>query len=309
MISSFLEVGSQVLVLFIIMAIGFLFNKINLLSEKAVKGITDLVLYAVTPCVIINSFQRKFEVNILRNLIIAFVAAISIFVISILIAEILYRKADADRGAVLKFVVVFSNCGFMALPLQESILGADGVFFGAAFVAIFNIFSWTYGLCIMSGVRDIKGMLKAAVNPGVIGTVIAILLYVFKISLPAVILSPISFMAALNTPLPMIVIGFYLASANYKKAFTDISSYIAVFLRLIVIPLFAFFVLYIIGVKGTLLTSIIIAVSAPVAVSTTMFASKFNRDTELSVSVVTVSTIFSIVTMPLIVGLTQYLGV
>ena len=307
MLSSFMDVGTQVLVLFILIAVGALLTKLGLITDQGSRTMTDVVLYAVTPCVIINAFQREYEPQMLGGLGIALLAAFLALGFSVMLAEILYRKKDIERGVVLKFSVVFSNCGFMALPLQQAILGDDGVFYGAAYVAMFNVFMWTYGLLTMSRKRELKSALKAIVNPGIIGTIIGIIFFVFSIKLPTVLASPISFLAVLNTPIPMLVTGFHLVHANLRRVLTDKDSYIAMALRLIVIPLIVMGVMYFLHADAVITTATVIAVSAPVAAFTTMMSAKYEHDTELSAGIVSASALLSLITMPLVVGLTQFL--
>ena len=307
MLTSFLDVGAQVLVLFILIAVGALLTKLGIITDKGARSMTDVVLYAVTPCVIVSAFQREYRPEMLKGLLIALLAAFCSLAFSVLLAEILYRKKEIDRAVVLKFSLVFSNCGFMALPLQQAVLGDDGVFYGAAFVAMFNVFMWTYGLLTMSGKTEWRAAIKAICNPGIIGTAIGIILFAFSIQLPTVILSPVKMLAALNTPVPMLVIGYHLMHADLKRVLTDKGAYFAMAMRLIVIPLIVMGVMVALRVDATVTTATVIAVSAPVAAFTTMMASKYHRDTELSAGIVSASALFSLITMPLVVGLTQYL--
>ena len=307
MLSSFLDVGAQVLVLFILIAVGALLTKLGMITEQGSRSMTDVVLYAVTPCVIINAFQREFRHEMLAGLLTALTAAFASLLCSVLIAELLYRKMDVSRGAVLKFAVVFSNCGFMALPLQKAVLGDDGVFYGAAYVAMFNIFMWTYGLITMSRKTELRSALKAVMNPGIIGTVIGLVLFVFSIKLPTVPASCVSFLAALNTPVPMLVIGYHLVHSDIRRVLKDKDAYIAMALRLIIIPAAVMGVMLALGIDSVIIVSTVIAVSSPVAAYSTMMSAKYGRDTQLSAGIVSASTLFSLVTMPLIVGLAQYL--
>ncbi len=307
MLGSFIDVGTQVLVLFVLIAVGAVLTKCGMITEQGSRTMTDVVLYAVTPCVIVNAFQREYEPRMLGGLLTALLAAFLSLGFSVLLAELMYRKKDVDRGVVLKFSLVFSNCGFMALPLQQAILGDDGVFYGAAYVAMFNIFMWTYGLLRMSGKRELKAALKAVVNPGIIGTIVGIILFAFSIKLPAVPASSVSFLAALNTPVPMLVIGYHLVHANLRRVLTDKDAYIAMLFRLVLIPLAVMGVMILLRVDPVITTATVIAVSAPVAAFTTMMSTKYGHDTELSAGIVSASALFSLLTMPLVVGLTQYL--
>jgi predicted permease len=307
MLTSFLDVGTQVLVLFILIAVGALLTKLGIITEQGSRSMTDVVLYAVTPCVIINAFQREYRPEMLSGLLIALLAAFLSLLFSVLLAELIYRKTEISRAVVLKFALVFSNCGFMALPLQKAILGDDGIFYGAAFVAMFNIFMWTYGLLTMSRKKEWKSAVKAIVNPGIIGTAIGIVLFVFSVKLPVIISSPVSMLAALNTPVPMLVIGYHLVHTDLKRVLSDKGAYGAMALRLLVIPLAVMGVMIALHIDATVTTATVIAVSSPVAAFTTMMATKYGHDTELSAGIVSASALFSLLTMPLVVGLTQYL--
>ena len=307
MLGSFIDVGTQVLVLFVLIAVGAVLTKCGMITEQGSRTMTDVVLYAVTPCVIVNAFQREYEPRMLGGLLTALLAAFLSLGFSVLLAELMYRKKDVDRGVVLKFSLVFSNCGFMALPLQQAILGDDGVFYGAAYVAMFNIFMWTYGLLRMSGKKNLRSALKAVVNPGIIGTIVGFILFAFSIKLPAMLASSVSFLAALNTPVPMLVIGYHLVHANLRRVLTDKDAYIAMLFRLVLIPLAVMGVMILLRVDPVITTATVIAVSAPVAAFTTMMSTKYGHDTELSAGIVSASALFSLLTMPLVVGLTQYL--
>ena len=248
---------------------------------------TDIVLYVVTPCVMVNAFQREFSFDLLGQVFLAAGIALAILILSILLTKLVFHDKDIARRKVLQFSVVFSNCAFMSLPLQKALLGDEGMFFGSIFVAIFNIVVWTFGLVDMSGDRKMLSAKRLALNPGIIGFVASMIIFVTGVQLPVFISSPIGHLANLNTPLPMLIIGYYLALA----------------LRLIVIPVGTLFALAPFGINRNLVIAFVIACSAPTAATCTMFSAKFNRDVELSVGVVASSTLLSIVTMPLVVSL------
>lgn len=306
MLNNIFTVGNQVIILFVLIAVGFVCSKVRLFDDKAVKGFTDFVLYVVTPCVIINSYQRQFEPSMLRGLLITLLAAALSFAADILIATLTIHDKDDKREKVLRFGVVFSNCGYMSLPLQNALLGTDGVFYGATYIAVFNIVLWTYGVIVMSGERKNISVKKIFINPGIIGTVCGLALFLLSVKLPGFIAQPVSYLAALNTPVPMIVIGYRLAKTKIRLSGAIV--YIAMALRLIIAPLIMLFGLYAFGVRGNILVSLTIASSAPCAANTTMFAEKFGADTALSAALVSVTTIISVITMPVIVGIAAMIG-
>lgn len=296
---------SQVLILFVLIITGYGCGKAKLFSSDAVRGMTSLVLYVVTPCVIVNSFVREFDHKMIYGLGITLVCAFLIHAGSILLAKILIHDKEKSKEIVVKFAIIFSNCGFMSLPLQQALLGEDGVFYGAVFVAVFNIMAWSYGVSLMGGGMKSLSLKKILLNPGLIGVTLGVIIFIFSIKLPTVLLSPIQYLAALNTPLPMLIIGYHLAESNILHAFKHKICYVVAGLRLIVIPLASLGLMYLCGIRGDVLVSCTIAASAPVAATTTMFSLKFERDADLSVKLVSVTTVLSAVTMPLIVALSQ----
>ncbi len=305
MLENFLTVGHQVLVLFILMAIGAIANRRRLVDSQAINGMTNLVLYFVTPCVIIGSFQREANADLFKGLLLTGGLAFLVHVIFIAITNILIHDDDKAKEKVFKFAAVFSNCGFMSLPIQQAVLGDIGVFYGSVYVAVFNVVLWTYGLAMMSGdAKEIKAT-KLIFNPGIVGIFFGIIVFVFQIDLPSIISSPVNYMASLNTPLPMVIIGYYLGDLKFEHLKSNIKQYLAILLRLVVLPLVAIAVFKLTGVDTTIATVCTIASCAPVAAVTAMFANRFNRDARLAAQIVSVSTLFSLVTIPLMVALVQ----
>lgn len=291
--------------LFVLIGVGFACGKKGILTDISSKKITDIVLYVVTPCVMISAFQREFSVELLGNILITVVCATAIIFATVFISKLIFRDKNEARKRVLQFSTIFSNCGFMSLPLQKAILGNDGWFYGSIFVAVFNVIVWSYGLVMMSGDKKQLSIRKIAFNPGIAGVLLALILFVLRIHLPYIIIQPVEYLAALNTPLPMLIIGFYLSQADLKKAFTDAGAYLAMAVRLAAVPLLAMVAMWALNVDKTIMIACVIASAAPTAATTTMFAAKFNRDVELSVSVVASTTLVSIVSMPLVVALAE----
>ena len=304
---SFLTVGQQVLGLFVLVCVGVICGKKGILTQSAVRGCAELVLLFATPCVILQSFERENRPEMLLGLLFSGLAALAVHALGIAAAHLSFRGEEA-RERVLRFGVVFSNAGYMAIPLQKALLGEDGVFYGAAYVAVFNLVLWSYGLVTMSGEKTGLSAKKLLLNPGVIGLAAGLLVFLLSIPVPEVVAAPIGHLAALNTPVPMLIIGFYLAETNLPAALRDKRSYVAIGLRLVALPLLALFGMVLCGLRGPPLVSCVIAVSAPVAAASTMFATKFGQDTLLSVNLVSLSTLFSVVTMPLIVAVAQVWG-
>jgi predicted permease len=305
-ISNFYTVFIQVLVLFMLMALGFVGGKIKLINEEGSKVMSNIIMYFVTPCLIINSFSTTaFDKEHLNGLITCVVAYTIIMGVSAVIGHALFRKGDPSKNKVLCFALVFSNIGYMGIPLQRAVLGEEGVFYGSVCIAVFNVVMWTYGIVCMSGNTKTLSAKKLVLNPGVVAVTIGLIIFLFSIKLPSPIETMVSSMADINTPLAMIVIGFNLGRSNIVDSLKDKGFYIVSLLRMVVIPLISLLILVLCGIKGTVLTSLVIAASAPVAAATTMFSINFNTDVKTSVNLVAFTTLLSIVSMSAIVALAQ----
>lgn len=303
-LNSFFAVGVQVVILFILIGVGAGCRIFKQLDEQAVKGFTNLLLTAVTTCLLVVSFQRNPTPEQLRIAGTAALIGVILHLISIVLAHTLIHDRDQSRQAILRFSVVFSNAGYMSIPLQEAVLGADGVFCGAMVVGAFQLFVWTYGLWQMSGDVRTLSIQKIVKNPGIIGLVIAMVLFLGSISLPRVVAEPCRHLSNLNTPVAMIVIGYHLAGAKIAGVLRDRKAIFAIILRLFVSPLLLVLVLRILGIKDrTLLIATVIAASAPAAAITTMFAVQYRpKYVDLSVEMVSFSTLLSVVSMPIVVA-------
>ncbi len=304
----FFNVLTQVIILLLLVLLGVILTKTKLLTESGVKSMTDVVLYIVTPCVIIKSFMREFDHSLVKNLLLSFLIAILAHILFIVLSILLLRSKDIKKQTVLRFGSVFSNCGFMSIPLQQAILGDMGVFYGSSYIAIFNLFIWSYGILLMSGDKKYLTPKKLILNPGIIGVAIGIIIFFFSIPVPTVLNQTVSYMASLNTPVPMIIIGYHLANSNLLQGLKDLKCLWSIFARLFLFPVAALVIMYLCKIKGIILISSVIACSAPVAAITTMFSSKFEQDTALSVNMVSISTVLSLISMPILITIAQYLA-
>lgn len=307
MIENFITVGGQVLILFVLVIVGYVLGKTNVITEKGGKVCSDLALLIATPCVIVMSLQREYSPQVLKNLLIALLAAFGVHAVAVVISLLVYRK-DNPTTRVYRASAVMSNAGFMGLPLQQAVLGDEGVLYGAAFVVLMNITLWSYGIILMDKRGQKLSVKRMLFTPGMIGVVVGLLLFVCRITLPDLIGTPVRHLAALNTPLPMLFAGYYLSRIDIGKALRSRAIYGGVLMRLIVVPIICIAAIYLCGVRGTLLVSMAIAATAPTAVSVSMFADRYQQDTETAVNLVAIGTVFSVVTMPLLVAVAQLIA-
>lgn len=303
---AFLSVILEVAVILLLILVGYFTVKKGMFTKESLGSITSFLLYIITPCLIVSSFlsAESGKLDGWTLLLAVVLPALSI-VISIAVSYLFFRREPLGRRRVLRFSTVFCNVGFMGIPLVEGIVGSEGVLYGSFFIAVFNIFCWTYGYVMMGGG---KVRLKALLlNPGVIGIVIGLPLYLLDVPVPALFVEPVELISALNTPLAMIVVGGYIAQVKLRAFVSDLAVYKMAVLRLVVAPLLYLALVWLLRPDETLLMSTVIQAATPVAANCVLFAVQYGSDAELASKSVAVSTALSVVTIPLLTVLVQAL--
>lgn len=307
MIHAFLTVGQQVLVLFILLAIGFTMGKLNVLDDWGVSGMSSLLLYIVTPAVLLTSFQREFVAADFQRFGLVLLAAFMLQILLIGGSSLVIRDQNRERQRLLRFAAVFSNCGYMGYPLMQALVGKIGIYYGSAYVVAFNILTWTYGVYMISGDKKQLRLRPLLLNPGVLGTVAALSLYLLRVKLPDIVMLPLEHISALNTPLPMLVIGYQLSQTDLKQVFRGFSTLSAMGMRLAISPLLSLGVCLLLNLRGDVAIVIMVAASTPPAALLGLFAVKYKMDAPTASGIVSGFTAMSVVTMPLFVSLAQYI--
>lgn len=298
-----MTVMSKVGVMLILIAVGYAVSKKGMLTDRGAAEINSLLVKIVTPCLIINSFINSHGDLKPRELLLSVGMSGLAIAIALGLSCCFFRGEPPERRKVLRFAAIYSNAGFMGLPLIQGILGDKGVVYGSFFIVVFNLICWTHGYHMMSGG---KLNLKAALlNPGIIGLLFGLPIYFFKLDLPALVTEPIGFLSGLNTPLAMMVIGSYVAKVDLHSFVSDLSVYKMAFLRLIAAPALYFCVLLLIRPEPDLFVSSVIQAAAPVAANTVLFAVEYGGDSQLASKAVAVSTVLSIITIPIFTILAQ----
>ncbi len=301
-----LIVIQQIFIIFILIGVGFLAAKFGILREEGARQITDLLLIIVIPCVIIMAFQSSFEPSLIKNLLIAALLAALTHAAGILISKLIFRNEAPDRKMMLVYSTVFYNAGFFSLPLLRALLGETGVLYGSVFVAVFNLFAWTYGIRLMNGESGASKW-KTFLNPGIISLLIALALVLFNIRLPDIVQTTLRYITGLHTPLAMIIIGcqFYLMWRNFNLR--DLALWKTVLARNILVPLIMLALIFYLAQDKTLFFASVITASAPTATNTILFATKYRQDVNTAVQTVILTTLLTIISIPLIMALAMLL--
>ena len=300
--------AQQVAILYLIVAVGFIADRIGIFKQTTAKLSNDLLFYVITPVVIVQSFlNMEFNKETISLFLLAFVCMFTTLVVGIFIVIPFFRK-DKENSSIYKYAVSYGNMGYMALPLCQSLLGSEGVFYCSAGVVAFNILSFVHGIWLMKkGTENDEGFkIKTIIlNPGVLSVAVGLPLFISGIELPEIIYGAVTHIANLNTPLAMIFLGTYIANSDLKAMFKQKQNYLVALLKLLVLPVIMFAIFKLIGLSGTIITACMISASVPSATNTVMFAAKYGKDTGVASTVVAFCSLLSVLTIPVMIALSR----
>lgn len=284
--------------IFLLVAIGYLLSKLGMLVLVTRKQLTDLVIYVILPCNIVESFQVDLTHDLLISAGIVLVLGFAAQGLYALLNLFLYRRFDSRRQINLKYGTICSNAGFMGLPLSLSIFGPTGLMYASVALLPIRLFMWSAGLSLYTSTTKKQVLKTLATHPCIIAVFVGFALMLSGLQLPAFLNDTIDSLGNCCTALSMVVIGAILSDVDPRTVLEPAVLYYVV-IRLIAIPAFLFGVLWLLKVDA-LVTGIIVILSAMPAGSTTaMLAQKYDQDPEFASKMVFLSTLASLVTLPL----------
>ncbi|MDP2791317.1 MAG: AEC family transporter [Rectinemataceae bacterium] len=289
---------SRVFSIFILMIIGYAARKARVLDPSLTRGLSGFILNVAIPFTIIAGFDRNIPSSVLPDLGRVALWAVGLHGFFIAFSTFAYRKFPESDRKVLSYITVFSNCGFMGFPIAESVFGKIGVMYASIYVIIFQIFIWTYGVSLFAGSTS-KNQVRAAIfNTGNASVLIGIAIWLLPFEMPEAIDSTIVTMASLTTPLSMIVVGATLADVPIAGLIKGRSLWIGTAMRIILIPLFVYSLMRLLGIDGFPARIAAFLTAMPAAAQSVIFAERYNSNVGLASKLVFVTTILSALTIP-----------
>lgn len=289
-------IANQIGTMFLLMLVGYLLFKSKRLTKNGTKEMGSLILYVVLPVLIVNHFNQPFTEERFHQLWISALIALISLGVSMSVAHFSLGKTQG----IARFSVAFSNAGFFGIPIVQAVWGDEAVFYIIFTIAFLNIFQWLYGVFVMTrstATIHIKQLVK---NPIIIGTLVGLILFHLPITLPTVVEKGMGFIASLNTPLGMLILGVYLAETSFKELLTSWRVYRVVLLRLVVVPLCLMGVFSLLPTSWSAIYKVIFVVSAtPVGSNVAIMAQQYQCDTKEAIQYIVMSTLCSIITLPI----------
>lgn len=295
------SVLGKLFVIFAMIAVGYLARKREILNAQLQMGLSRIVLLIAMPSLVLSSANTSYTADRMNNILLVFGCAVAYYLASIPLSNLVARmiKLTDDRRRVFVNLTVFANVGFLGYPIISIFLPETGVFYSVFFNIVFQLFIFTYGTSLMARTK-MQNPLQLLKDVNVLSAIVMVVLFVLQIKLPGPVQETLSILGGLCTPLSMLVIGSMLAQINLKEMFTDLSLYVMSFLRLLLIPAIGIAILYVAGANAEMATVITIMLAMPAATTIAIFGERYNCDPLMCSKGIVLSTLFSLVTIPII---------
>lgn len=286
--------------LFLLVAIGVILRKLNILKQIGTEILTDLVIYLILPCNIIHSFQMRFDLDILKGFLIILIISILNQVGCLILSNTLYRNQPIARKKVLQYATVCSNAGFMGNPIAEGVFGAKGLVYASVFLIPQRIVMWSAGVTYFTGGSDRKTIIRKVItHPCIVAVFIGLVLMIFQIPLPGFVNDTIQSVGGCTTALSMILIGTILAEVNIKTIFSKTIMYYSI-IRLVIIPLLVFAACKSAHIDPLIAGVAVLLAGMPAGSTTAILSAKYDGDYIFATKCVVFTTILSMITIPIL---------
>lgn len=302
-------IAEKITMMFLILILGILCYKKKFLDDETSVKLSNFLLMIVNPLVIFVSYQIDFDAALFRNLMLMLGLSAVSFAVQILLIHVLIPQKNNRDAAVERLSAIYGNCGFIGIPLINSLFGREGVFYMTAYLTVFYLYFWTHGVIIMAGKTDVKSTLKNLLSPAIVGVVLGLICFLTQLRLPGVIVDAMDSVGSMNTPLAMLVAGATLGRSDLRVCLRNKRIYWICALKLLIVPAVAMLMVFPLGLPQTVVMTLLVAAACPIGACCTMFALKYKGDGRYASELFAVSTVLSALTIPLLVLVTEWLGI
>ena len=297
-----LPVADSIIILFLLMGIGFAASKAKFLDRNGSKALSSFLVNIALPCLVVISMQIPVNADTMEKTQTTLMLALVFFAISIAIAVIvpMFIPAKYSERGVFSFMLVFSNLGFMGIPVTQAIFGTDAVFYTTLFMLPFNLLVFTIGILMLRPDMRMNFNPKLFVNPGIIASIIGMLFFFTGFTIPSPVYDVMDYLGSTTTPLAMVVTGALLAMMPLSNLFSDYRIYILSAFRLLIIPVIVYLVISPYATDPVIFAIPVLLAAMPAAANSVILAEEYNADSSLASKGVFITTLLSIVTIPLL---------
>ena len=281
----------------ILLLMGYILVKLNVMDAAFRKGLTDFVIKFILPCNIIKSFIMEFDMQIMRSCIVVLLVSSATQVLSLILAKLLFNRAEDGKRQPLLYTIQVSNAGFLGNPIVESLYGSQGLLYAALYLIPQRIMMWSYGITCFSGTRG-KGVLKKVLtHPCIVAAFTGLVLLVTQLSLPIFLEKPLGMVGSCNTALSLLVIGGALAELDPRNVIST-QALLCCFVRLLLLPMIVLAGCLALRLDPLVVQISVILAGMPAPLTSAMLSSQYGKDEKFAASLILLSTVASMATIP-----------
>ncbi|MBR3175890.1 AEC family transporter [Candidatus Saccharibacteria bacterium] len=289
----------------LILVLGFCLGKWKMISTNTNKELTNLLLMVFMPASLFVAFPSTYDESSLNLFFSGLVAGILVMISIIILSKIVFNKwwFKGELRFESQFALIFNNATFLGYPIVVNTFGPTGIIAYCGFIIAFNVALFSYGIWLFERKISTKLFKSVITNPNILAVLLGMILFLAGIQLPAFFTDAVGFVGGATTPLSVICIGFMLSRADFKLLFKKWRLIIVSMIQLILGPLATFWLLTLLKFPIEVVSVCTLIQALPTATSLGLFATKYGGNNIESSELVTISTILSIVTMPIMIML------
>ena len=292
------------LLLFLYMLCGVVVSRLGIIREDNRQPLVRLLMDVAMPMMVLNAFNKRTTLEELRSSIWVMVIALAGCLVTMLIGLALWRNQPENKRKVLMYASMFSNAGNAGLPIVSLVFGPTGVFYASMYLIPPRILQWTVGMGFFAKPEKGGWVKNVLLNPMVVMIYIGAVLMATGWQIPGVFGKAVENLGGMTGPLSMILIGATLSRMNWRMLLVKTVLAIS-FLRLIAFPALFIAILKLVGADAMTMNISVILLAMPVASNTAAMAERYGGDYVFASACVSVSTLLSVATVPLITWLIQ----
>ena len=306
----FIPTLNQVAYLFMLIAVGYIIMRINVLPKNSDTVLSKLENYLFIPALVLSTFMTNFKISNIEYYGVYFLVGLIVSTLGVLLAIIL-GKLFFKNNKVYMYGIAFSNFGFMG---NAVVLAIFPELFTEYLILVLPLWIFIYFWGVPSLLNEASGetvtlkkRMKSLYNPMVIAVVVGAVLGLVNLQIPLFIENSINTLGSLMTPIAMIITGMTIAKIDIINVLKNINIYILTLIRLIIIPFVTIGILYLLGINYNLVICTVVALAMPLGLNSVIILNSYEKDITQATGMVLISHVLSIITIPFIFMIFDYL--
>lgn len=284
--------------MFLLIFTGFVLRYLGCITDEGKKCLTDVILYAILPCNIIKAFTTDLGTDHWSDFAILLIIAIFVQIMALFICRFFYQRMNQGEKEVYQYATVCSNSGFLGNPMAEGVFGSTGLLFASVFLLPQRVVMWTAGVSYFTKEADKKKAYKKILtHPSMVATYIGFLIMIFHITLPSPLYKAVVSLSNCTTAMTMLYIGTILVGVDFRTLITAKQLYYNL-IRLVLMPLVVYIICTMLHVDALITGVSVLLTSMPAGSTTSLLAAKYEADEVSAAKCVVLSTLFSIIAIP-----------